>query len=449
MRNSSIISAVIAVFMLTSTAPAYASSSSSSSSSTAGISLSVTDGKSSINAGGSLIYAVTVQNTQSLPKTVNVALEMPQFATTVSPDQGGVYASGVVRWDNVLLSNNQKVVFTVQINIDPTVPQGTVLRATASAGGVSAGDSTTIGSVSANQKLFEVSLSDGKSTARPDDLLTYTVTVKNLTADDRTADVRLGLGTFLVFQESDPASTQNASTTTWSSISFSGNSTKTFTVKARILRSAPDYYLLTAQAFAGDASATDTTSVLANNGSSSRKSSSSSSRSSTRSTRSSSPSQNVGVTFSVVPDTAEVVPGGRVRFSLNVRNTGSSTINDAIVQVRYDSAVATLLNNGGGTIANASTVRWILPPLDAGKAWTTSIMLGIAESAPSGSTISLVSTVEGNDIRTITLDSRTQVAGVAVIGELPSTGFPLDVIALFGITSAAAASVFVQKNIRA
>jgi hypothetical protein len=387
-----------------------------------------------------------VQNTQSISKTVNVALDMPQYTTTVSPDQGGVYAGGVVRWDNVLLSGSQKVTYTVQMNIDPSVPQGTVLRAVASAGGVSSTDTTTVGSVSANQKLFEVSLSDGKSTVRPDDLLTYTVTVKNLTGDDRTADLRLGLGTFIVFQESDPASSQNGSTTTWSSVSFSGNATKTFTVKARVLRSAPDYYLLTAQAFAGDASASDTTSVLANNGSSSRKSSSSSSRS-VRSARSFSDSQNMGVSFSVVPDTAEVVPGGRVRFSLNVRNTGSSTIDDATVQVRYDSSVATLLNNGGGTVVlDASTVRWILPPLASGKTWTTSIILGVNERVPAGSIISLVSTIEGNDIRTITLDSRTQVAGVAVIGELPSTGFPLDLIVLSMIAIIAGGSTFAQRR---
>lgn len=384
------------------------------------------------------MYAVTVQNTQSISKTVDIALEMPSYATTVSPDQGGVYAGGVVRWDNIFLSGNQKVTYTVQMNLVPSVPQGTVLRAVASAGGVSSTDTTTVGSVSANQKLFDVSLTDGKSTARPDDLLTYTITVKNLTGDDRITDVRLGLGTFLVFQDSDPASSQNGSTTTWSSVLFPAGTVKTFTVRTDVLRSAPDYYLLTAQAFAGDASATDTTSVLANNGSSSRKSSSSSSRS----------SQSAKLSFSVSPDSSEVIPGGRVRFTLTVRNTGNTTVSDAIVSTRFDSSVVTLIDNGGSVSAGSSAIQWILPPLSAGRTWTTSIMFVVSDTAPNGAAVSLVSTLEGDDIRTVTLDSRTQIAGVTVIGELPSTGFPLDVLALIGVTSVATASALIQHKVR-
>ncbi len=443
MRLSRFISAFLAAFLLLIAAQASASSSSSASS-VGGVSVSVTDGKNSINAGGSLIYAITVRNTASISKTVDIVFEVPQYASTVSPDQGGVYAGGLVRWENTFLSSNQSVTYTVQLNLDPLVPQGTVLRGTASAAGVSASDTTTVGSVSANEKLFDVSISDGKSTARPDDLLTYTITVKNLTDDTRTADVRLGLGTFLVFQESDPASTQNGSTTTWSSVSFSDNAVKTFTVKARVLRSAPDYYLLTAQAYAGDASATDTASVLANNGSSSRKSSSSS----RSSTRSSSSSARTNVSFSVVPDSSEVVPGGRVRFTLTVRNSGNTTVDDAIVQTRYDSSVVTLIDAGGSVGSGASEIQWILPPLAAGRTWTTSIMFGVSNTAANGAAVSLVSTLEGEDIRTITLDSRTQIAGVTVIGELPSTGFPLDMIALFGVTSVAGASALMQRKIR-
>ncbi len=401
-------------------APLASAQSASSSSSNGAVTVSVTDGKTTIKAGDSLIYAITVKAVGAQSQTVDIDFTLPSYVNTVSPDQGGVRLGNVVTWKNINVYPGQSITYTVQVSLLPSIPQGTVLTASALVAGVKATDTTSIGTAGVEQSLYKVTLTDGKSTVKPGESITYKATVTNLTPDTRTTDVRLSLGTFLVLDDADPSASVNGSVLTWTNVDFGPSATKTFTVAADILRAAPDYYLLSSQLRAGDASATDTTSVLANSATSSKKSSSSSSKKSSSSSAKSGTTANAAVRFSVTPDTTEVIAGGRIRYTVSVKNTSSETIDEATVTVRVDPSTAVIIDEGNG-VRSGSSIVFALKDVDENETWKGSFVLA-AGDLPNGSTVSVVSTIEGDGIRNQTIDSRTAVGSVAVIAELPTTG---------------------------
>ncbi len=410
---------------------AHGQSVSSSSSSSPAVTVSVTDGKTSIRAGGSLIYAITVKAAGSSSQVVDIEFTMPAYVNLVTADQGGVITGKTITWKGVNLYPGQSIINTVQISLLPSIPTGTVLTGTANVGTVKAADTTTIGTTGATETLYKVTLTDEKSTVKPGDSLTYKATVQNLTPDTRITDVRLSLGTFLIAGDVSPSASANGSVLTWMNVELGPNATKTFTVTADILRAAPDYYLLSSQLRAGDASAVDSTSVLANAQTSSKKSSSTSSKKSASSSAKSGTSANAAVRFSVTPDTFEVVAGGRIRYTISVINTSTATVDMAAVTVTIDPRTAIIIDEGDGLKQGNSNIIFGVSNLEPGKTWRGSFVLAAAGDLPNGSTISVVSTIQGESIKTQRIDSRTSIGFVSVIAVLPTTG--ADTVTLFAL----------------
>lgn len=401
------------------------------SASSQGFTVTVTDGRQTIHAGGTLIYAITVGLQGNDQKTLDVTFDVPDYATIISPSNGGELRSGKVIWSNLTMSPNTSMTLNVQVTLLPNVKDGTVLTASAIADGVRSTDSTTIGTQSIPQKSFSASITDGRKTISPTQDVTYTATVKNTTGKDEVADVHMSLSHFVTIEDIDPDAYVNNDSITWYNVEFPAGTSKTFVVEGRVDRFAAEYYLMTTKLQVGGTTVSDRTSVqtniddlIGNN------------------------QEDSSVRFSVTPDASEILPGGRIRYTVSVRNADTQSIDGLKATIKFDPSVSMLVNAGKAEKVNASTIRWNVPKLSAGETWRTTFELALVDGLPLGTLIPLVSTLQGSSIKEITLKNRVSVTSVALIGDMPATGFPMDTFATFALLPFALLATAVQRKVR-
>lgn len=404
-------------------------SSSSSSASSNTFTIMVDDGKSSIRAGDSMVYLIELKQTSEPSKTVDVDLYLPTFANIVSPQQGGNATGNRVRWNNIVLLQNVTQRLSVNVSLNPVIPENTDLIARAVAAGFEATDSTVIRSTSSNDANFTLTLSDGKATAAPNDMLTQTFTVKNTSSQQRTTDVQLTTSQFVAIESVNPITATDSNVLMWKSQNFAAGEIKTYTVKGTIRRGAPEYASIVFQGKVGTVTATDVTSVQTKTSSSSRSSSSSSHRSNSSSSRVATQNDRLrNVLFTKTADMREVVPGGVITYTLQVQNVLLTVIDDAMVSDKFDVAQITIIDAAGGVMPAAGQLEWKLPTLNPGEIWTRSYKVQVAQGLQSGTDISNVASITGNDVSYTTLDEKVTVAQTNVVGKLPPTGAPYDVL---------------------
>lgn len=405
---------------------------------TQGFTIAVTDGRSVINAGGTVIYAVTVSLYGPNSETSTVEFGVPDYATIVSPSNGGQLRGDKVVWTNLTMSPNSSITMTVQVTLVPGVPDGTVLTATAAVDGIQSTDKTTVGTSVIPYTAFKLSITDGLKTVTPTQDVTYTATVKNVSADKVTTDVLVSLGNFVVVSDVDPDASVSGGSVTWRGVTLEPGASETYSIDGKIDRGAAEFFLITTKLQAGGAMVSDTTSVQTN----------ASDLMAKRDDDEEEVENNAKIRFSVTPDAQEVLPGGRIRYTVSVRNADTEKVDGLTATVKFDPSIALLLGLGTAEKVNASTLKWNVPALSAGETWRTSFELALAEGLPMGTSIPVISTLQGSSIDSITLQSRVSVTSVALIGNLPATGYPLDTLATFMLLPFALLSAGIQRKLR-
>lgn len=405
------------------------------SASTQGFTISVTDGRNTINAGGTLIYAVNVSLHGNDTETATVQFTLPDYTTIVSPSNGGQLRGGKVVWDNLTMSPNSNITLNVQVTLVPQVPNGTTLRATGTVDGISSTDATVVGTNTIPSKAFKLSITDKLKTVSPTQETTYTATVKNVSSEDVTTDVHVSLGQFVDIVGIDNDAYVNNSSITWFNEKFDAGESKTYVIDAKIERFAAEYFLITTKLQAGGVTATDLTSVQTN-------------IDDLLGDNDNDDESAAKIRFSVTPDSLEVLPGGRIRYNVSVRNAGSETVDDLVATVKIDPSVSILVNAGTAENINASTIKWKVPELSAGETWRTSFELALVDGLPVGTAIPVVSTLSGPSMDSITLQSRVSVTSVALIGTLPPTGAPMDTLATFMLMPMAMLAAGFQRRLK-
>lgn len=402
--------------------------------STQGFTISVTDGRNTINAGGTLIYAVNVSLHGDDTETATVQFTLPDYTTIVSPSNGGELSGGKVVWDNLTMSPNSSITLNVQVTLVPQVPNGTTLRATGTVDGISSTDTTVVGTNTIPNKAFKLSITDKLKTVSPTQDTTYTATVKNVSSEDVTTDVHISLGQFVDIVGIDNDAYINGSSITWFNEKFDAGESKTYVIDGTIERQAAEYFLITTKLQAGGVTATDLTSVQTNIDDLLGDNDDDDSEAKIR--------------FSVTPDSLEVLPGGRIRYNVSVRNAGNESVKDLVATVKIDPSVSILVNGGTAEKVNASTLKWNVPTLSAGETWRTSFELALIDGLPVGTAIPVVSTLSGPSMDSITLQSRVSVTSVALIGTLPPTGAPMDTLATFMLMPMAMLAAGFQRRLK-
>lgn len=401
---------------------------------TSGLSLSVTDGKTTIAPGDSMIYVVTAMQTTQPSQDVNLTLTLPVGVDLITPDNGGTVNGQTVTWTKAALTQNTSRIFTVQAHVPNTVAGGSTLTATAAVDSVQATDTTTVQSGAAATKSYALTLTDNSSVVRAGTTLHYVLTVKNNSTTAQTDTVTVQGPPSLTVQSANPLSTSlGTNSVTWSNVAFASGETKTFNFTAQVDAQARTNTSIETRATVGNATIADFTAVN-NNASSSSSSSRSSSRSSIRSTSSRS-SSSVRATagnplFRVSANTQEAAPGGDITYTLFAQNVLLNNIRDAAVSVRFDPALASVVSSPNGTTVNNGEVRWLLPTLAPGQTWNATLTLKVDPSLGNGNIVTAIGRMSGSDVNGAVLNERVVTVTTSVVTNLPHTGAAFDVLFL-------------------
>lgn len=414
-----------------------------------GLSLSVTDGKTTVAPGDSMIYVVTATQTTQPSQDVNLTLTLPVGVDLITPDNGGTVNGQTVTWTKAALTQNTSRIFTVQAHVPNTVAAGSTLTATAAVDSVQATDTTTVQSGAAGTKSYALTLTDNNSTVRAGTTLNYVLTVKNNSTTAQTDTVTVQGPPSLTVQSANPLSTSlGTNSVTWSNVAFNSGETKTFNFTAQVDPQARTNTSIETRATVGNATIADFTAVN-NNATSSSSSSRSSSRSSTRSSARSSSSRAATAgnpLFRVTSNTQEIAPGGDITYTLFAQNVLLNTIRDAAVSVRFDPAVGSAVSSPNGTAVGNGEVRWLLPTLAPGQTWNATLTLRANSGLSNGNVVTAIARMTGNDVNGAVLNERVATVTTSVVTSLPHTGAAFDT--LFLALSGALALFFgvVQKR---
>lgn len=232
--------------------------------SSGGVFVALSDGKEEVKPGGSVTYVITLQSARNDVRSVNVEMLLPYQANIISPQDGGRQEGEKVVWTNIAVSPGQTKKLMVNVSIDPTAKEDELMLAEVRVGtGEKAVDTTrVVGQTTTISKPFAISISDDRQYVEPDEMLTYSVVVKNITSSSRSFDLTMQLPQLTVFEGATNNYREDSGTITWKNYSLGAGDTQEFIVHAYVLKAAPDYYALTAKAYVESISAVDTTSVI-------------------------------------------------------------------------------------------------------------------------------------------------------------------------------------------
>lgn len=135
---------------------------------------------------------------------------------------------------------------------------------------------------------------------------------------------------------------------------------------------------------------------------------------------------------------AETLPGGRVRFTVSVRNLSRNTLHNVVVSDRYNpEALQVLLPLADGGATDGNSIIWELPVLYAGQTWTTTFEGRVSDTLVAGDRIVLMAHVYADELGTVYPDAVSSVIGVGV-AYMPQTGGRWDIVlSLAGLIGAA------------
>ncbi len=408
--------------------------------------VSVTDGKEFILPGANNTYTVRVRNISSTAKTTDVHLALPYDSYFVSASDNGVRSSFDVTWKNVTLAPNEQKSFSATIQIDPRIRNNIILRTKAYAGSVNALDQT-VARVGLPYDAIKTSITDGRSMAPAGQVLTYTVRVTN-TADivATSVPVSASLPQYGEFVGATEGGYWDGTNVRWLVLQIAPHDTRTLTYSVRVRADAPMGATLVASIVSpqtGTASR-DTTTVGSRLVSDSRIGTSSNSNTSVAF------GDTTNMTFRKTADRGEAVPGGRIRYTLFVRNTMNTALTDGTIVDRFDPQYLTLdtyqhpealaSQNGGNMI-------WNIPVLQPGESWQTSYVLLVSKNAPTGVNLDNVASIRGTGLSSLSLTETVRTNTSGVLGDFPATGAGMDTILALVMAGMAVLTSGVQRKV--
>lgn len=395
--------------------------------------VSVTDGLEYAQPDQLVTYTVRVRNTSSQGKTTDVRAALPYTTQFLSTSAGGVRDSYNVTWKKQSFEPNEEKTYTYTVQVDRDAVNRTLLRSRAYAGTISSLDETTI-SVGIPPNAITTTISDYRNTAEVGQVLTYTIKVNNNSDLVGThVYVNASLPTYVEFVSASEGGTTDGNNVRWHIIQIAGHDTRTLTYSVRVRSDAPLDTLLSAGVVANGANGNmsrDTTKVVLE-------------------------SNEVGlvpkqIMFRKTADRSEAIPGGKIRYTLFIRNTLDKVISDATILDRYDNKYLTLQSHENGQYLISSDVGqmvWQVPVLKPGESWSTSYVLGVSADAPTGVSLDNVATLRGNDLSGISLTERVSTNTSGVLGDFPTTGAGMDVFLAFITAGLALGAAGMQKKL--
>jgi hypothetical protein len=125
----------------------------------------------------------------------------------------------------------------------------------------------------------------------------------------------------------------------------------------------------------------------------------------------------------------EVLPGGSVRVTIGIVNSGRSTLRNLTLSEQFDASIISIETLPTGAVQQGNYLVWTIPSIYAGQRWSEEFVVRVSAKAKPGTT-SLTARIAGD-----TLDGtpQDQLADTATVGiaTLPATGGAFDVLLAF------------------
>jgi uncharacterized repeat protein (TIGR01451 family) len=399
--------------------------------STIDYSVSVSDGKEYVQPGEELTYSVRVRNTGDEMMTSDVRLNMPSSIYFISASDGGIQQSYTVVWPQLQFEPGVTRVLSAKVQVDPRAHNRISILARANVGGASDTDHTTI-NIGVPKKMITATITDNKETAKVGEVVTYQIKVHNshesLVATNVAVDA--GLPQYGQFSSATDGGYYDGTNVRWLILQLAPGENRLIQFSAKVRPDAPEGAVLLASAVADGANGVidrDTTTVSrfgSNN--------------------------NAQPLFRKTADRGEVFPGGSIRYTLTVHNTLDHAINDATITDRFDSEYLSLesLDSPSDLISqDGGQMVWRVPSLAPGELWRTSYILKVSNDLPAGLALNNIATIQGSDIREVSLTERVMTVGAQVMmRETPRTGAGLDALMVLALAAVGVLSTRLQKK---
>jgi uncharacterized repeat protein (TIGR01451 family) len=379
--------------------------------------VSITDGLEYAVPGQDMLYRVNVKNIGTHAVTTDVR-------ATVSTDVliGGISNGGekdgtyTIVWKDVPMEPGQERVLTFDARLYERTADRITITSRASAGIISASDTTTV-RIGLPYEALSISITDDRNEAEIGQILTYTVRVRNAAkyiGSDIAVDASLPL--YSEFVSATEGGYFDGSNVRWLIIGIAPGSERILQFSVRVRSDAPLGAVLTAGAVtdgqSGRAVAQDRTTVVRESYEIGR--------------------VNPTMLFRKTADRAEAMPGGQIRYTITVQNTLNHVVSDAVIVDKFDSRYLTLGQYDRGSLIAVSDDRmeWKVPVLKQGEVWQTSYVLSVSPNAPHGLPLENVATIRGADVASASLTERVWTGKAGVITQFPTTGGSWDLYLL-------------------
>jgi len=229
-----------------------------------GLFVSLTDTKSTVTPGGSLIYLLGLRSEREEPMLVDVYFQMPHQTNLISVSDAGSRFEELVVWKNVSVYPGRLRLLKVNINVNPHADDNLLLVAEAVSEGSKATDTTRVEENDQTKQIpqLKISVTDGKKYAQPGETLEYHVAVRNPTNKERTYTLRLQKPTDTQVEfVSGKNHRANRQAITWLDQVIGPKGAREYKVVVRIDEDAEEFFMIRTRASIGASLATDTTTV--------------------------------------------------------------------------------------------------------------------------------------------------------------------------------------------
>ncbi len=230
-----------------------------------GIHLTLSDGKDQTEAGEDVTYVIQLSNTRPETLTTDVRFLIPELANLVAASDGGAVHGDSITWFNVTVfpGEPQRITVTARVDLDAEEGQSLVAEVRA-AGGARATDTTRVAEETIPADNWtQLSVTDGKVYAQPEDVLTYRILVTNREQVKRKITLRAEVPSQLSLHEVTGPHRKQARKIVWEDLEFGPKETREFFVTGHVERDVPAFFPLRFRISSGKDSATDTTTIRA------------------------------------------------------------------------------------------------------------------------------------------------------------------------------------------
>lgn len=405
----------------------------------------VSDSHETVAPQEDLEYTIHVRNRSRDAQTTDVRVTIPSVLSVFGADAGGVREPGSITWTNVLFAPGEERVLRFRARVGERLPDFTHVRVRTQAGGVTASDTTVVAYRKAPHR-FSIAITDDRRTAAPGMLLTYRVLVRN--HDSRTMTqvaISASVPTYAEFISATEGGIWDGTNVRWRQMNVAPDGYRWLQYTLRLRTDAPLGRLFVTNAQSEGLLVSDEDLIVASVSMPQRHA---------RVLDAEMPALVIPTVGSgegllrKVADRAEVMPGGRVRFTLTVRNILAVPLRDAVVSDRFHPQYLGVIDGGGASTSREGLLSWMIPPLLPGETWQTQYILQASENLPHGTILANTATLQSDVTQAFALPAKISQTRTAVITGLPETGAPLDVLLGLLLLPSAGTCAFIQRKLR-